>query len=338
MQIAARSALSRTFAISLMVASLLVAFAMSAWAAEVVRTRGWSHTTYGRIIFDWPKPVTFDAKIDGATLTVKFARPMDADLDRVLKYLSGYVTGAQLSSDGRTATFALAGLFDLDSFSSGNSVILDLRRGQAAVEERPRDAKVTMLRVRVGRHPGFTRLVFDWLDPVDYRVSRDGSKVTMIFAQSGTIDVAALDSDLPKPAFGTPMAHSEGKSLVLDLQVPEQSYIRHFRDDAKIVLDIQEEGGDFGGMVAADPGQGGMVMQAISPSGELLVIPAMVGTTVAIERRIPLVTENVAEMPAEAVSGATPMSLYDLNANGVPRNLLLYPASAQPRPSTANGG
>lgn len=323
--------------------------ALPAQAAEEVRARGWSNETYGRIIFDWPKRVKYSAQIDGATLNVTFDRAMETDLGRVLKYLGGYVSGAQLSEDGKTATFELAGLFDLDTFTSGNSVVVDLRRTQASSQP-PRDTRMAPLRVRVGHHPGFTRLVFDWLDPVDYSVSREGAHVRVRFEHTATIDIAALDAALPKPDFETPSSRMDGRELVLDLTVPAQSYVRHFRDDAKIVLDVLQEGGDFGGMVATEytaggnlppPGSGPMI-QTISPSGEVIAVPAMVGTTVAVvpeESRIPLVTEETPEAPPRPVpiqGSYTPLTHYDPNARGLPRNLLLYDRSFAPSAPAAS--
>lgn len=333
----------KALAIRIAMLVLVALPALPAQAAEDVRARGWSNETYGRIIFDWPKRVKYDARVDGAILTVTFARAMETDLGRVLKYLGGYVSGAQLSEDGKTATFELSGLFDLDTFTSGNSVVVDLRRTQASSTP-PRDTRMAPLRVRVGHHPGFTRLVFDWLDPVNYSVSRDGRRVKMHFEQAGTIDVAALAAALPQPDFETPASRMEGRNLVLDLTVPDQSYVRHFRDDAKIVLDVLQEGGDFGGMVPTEytaagplppPGTGPMI-QTISPTGEVIAIPAMVGTTVAVvpeEARIPLVTEEAAAAPRPVpIQGSyTPLTHYDPNARGLPRNLLLYERSFAPR-------
>lgn len=339
----------RRFTARIVMLVLVTLPALPAQAAEEVRARGWSNETYGRIIFDWPKRVKYNARIDGATLNVTFDRAMETDLGRVLKYLGGYVSGVQLSEDGKTATFELAGLFDLDTFTSGNSVVVDLRRTQASSQP-PRDTRMAPLRVRVGHHPGFTRLVFDWLDPVDYSVSRDGQHVRIRFEQAATIDVAALDAALPKPDFETPSSRMDGRELVLDLTVPAQSYVRHFRDDAKIVLDVLQEGGDFGGMVATEytaggalppPGSGPMI-QTISPSGEVIAVPAMVGTTVAVvpeESRVPLVTEEAPEAsprPVPIQGSYTPLTHYDPNARGLPRNLLLYERSFAPRAPAAS--
>lgn len=311
--------------------SLLMFAAVPAQAQETVQARGWSKATYGRIIFDWPKPVQHTARVKDGALLVEFSRPMQGDLDRVVKYLGDYVTSAELTETGNVARFALAGNFEVDSFVTGNSVVIDLRRTMAAAAP-ARTADGSRLRVNVGRHPGFTRLVFDWPESVDYTVARDGRSVAMRFDKAADVDIGLLDAALPKPAFGSPAASSASGDLIVNLTVPETSYIRHFREGPKVILDVQEEGGDFGNMLIG--ATSGAMMETITPTGEVLVVPAMVGSHVAVtqDSNIPLITEE-----GEAFQGAhSPLTHYDPNASGRPRDLLLYDKKASPKP--LNGG
>ncbi len=188
-------------------------------------------------------------------------------------------------------------------------------------------AAAEQVRIDIGRHPGFTRLVFNWTSQTGYTISRDGRGARIRFESPGEIDTSRLDAMLPKPAFGSPVASMASGDLVLDLTIPETSFLRHFRTDAKIVVDILEEGGDFGGAVAAEGGSA-PIMQTISPSGEIIAIPAMVGTTVAVAPRgVPLITEEDAAPTAAAArprTGYNPLAHYDPTASGQPRSLLLY--------------
>lgn len=317
--------------------------AASAAAQETVQARAWAKSTYGRIIFDWQNPVEHQARIEGKELVVEFSRPMRGDLTRVVKNLNGYITSAKLDGSGKVARFGLAANFEVASFETGASVVVDLRRGtsssaSAAVPVPTRAATPSAsrggLRVTVGRHPGFTRLVFNWSDRVDYNIARDGRSVSMRFDRSGSVDLDALDAALPKPAFGSPSASSASGDLVVGLTIPDTAYIRHFREDTKIVLDVQEEGGDFGNMLfgATD----GVHMETITPSGDVLVVPAMVGAHVAVtaDSNIPLITE---EPEADGYQGEySPLTHYDPNASGRPRNLLLYDGTGA-KPKSLNG-
>lgn len=308
----------------LIILSALAFVSVPAKAQEAVQARGWAKATYGRIIFDWQKPVEYSAEIEGRELVVKFGRSMRGDLTRVVGNLSGYVTSAELAGNGKEARFGLAGNFELASFATGSSVVVDLRRTSGAAATpvqatRPSATGKGGLQVDVGRHPGFTRLVFNWPSKVDYSIARDGRAVSMRFDGYADLDVEALDENLPKPAFGTPRVSRSGGDLVVNLTIPELSYIRHFREDGKIVLDVQEEGGDFGNMLfgATD----GPIMETISPNGEVLVVPAQVGSHVAVAPdAIPLVTEE-----GDGFQGSySPLTHYDPNASGRPTNLLLY--------------
>ena len=312
----------------------------SVQAQEVVQARGWTKSSYGRIVFDWPRPVRHTATVKGNQLVVEFDRPMRTDLTTVLRSLGDYLTAARVSKDGRTATFSLAGNYKMDSFASGASVIVDLRRTGAPAQKMTRQPGNQGLQVRVGQHPGFTRLVFDWGEKVDYSLGRNGRSVSMRFDRPGAVDLQNLDKALPKPAFGSPNARSAGGDLVVDLLVPAGSFIRHFRDGGKIVLDVQDEGGDFGGLIAGDA-VGGRMMETISPTGEIVAVPAMVGSTVAVAPggRIPLVTEDVRGVPAESVpyqGTYTPLQHYDPNASDRPRSLLLFDKPSSGR--SINGG
>lgn len=195
-------------------------------------------------------------------------------------------------------------------------------------------AAAEQVRVDIGRHPGFTRLVFNWTGHVGYSISRDGRSARIRFESPGEIDTGRMDAMLPKPAFGSPVASMAGGDLALDLTIPETAFLRHFRTNAKIVVDILEEGGDFGGVVAAEGG-GAPIMQTISPSGEILSIPAMVGTTVAVAPQgVPLITEeDAAGAPTAAAATPrnryNPLSHYDPTASGQPRTLLLYERNAR---------
>lgn len=189
-------------------------------------------------------------------------------------------------------------------------------------------AAAEQVRVDIGRHPGFTRLVFAWASQTGYTISRDGRMARIQFERPGEIDITRMDAELPKPAFGSPVASMAGGNLALDLTIPETAFLRHFRTDTKIIIDILEEGGDFGGAVAAENGAA-PIMQTISPTGEVLTIPAMVGTTVvvALQQGVPLITEeDAAGAGAAAVprTGYDPLTHYDPSATGRPRSLLLY--------------
>lgn len=84
----------------LLAALLLVALARPAAAADSVEVRGAEHKGFARIAVQWPQPVSFDAKVDGETLTIHFARAFNAPLAPLRDLLDDYVASVSQSSDG----------------------------------------------------------------------------------------------------------------------------------------------------------------------------------------------------------------------------------------------
>ena len=83
-------------------ALLCAAIAVPARAGEAVAVRAAEHEHFGRIAVEWRAPVAFSAKLDGATLTIHFARPFAAQLGVIARKLDHYVASAAQSADGTT--------------------------------------------------------------------------------------------------------------------------------------------------------------------------------------------------------------------------------------------
>ena len=67
-------------AIAAIVAFLSIWLAMSlqpadAASAEKVPARGWTHETFGRLVFDWTTPVAYRARLEEGRLVLEFERP-----------------------------------------------------------------------------------------------------------------------------------------------------------------------------------------------------------------------------------------------------------------------
>lgn len=92
---------------AVLTALAIASFALSAQAAEQVELRAGEHSGYGRIAVQWPKPVTYETKIVGQTLTIHFARPFTAQINTIARNLDDYVASAAQSADGTTITAKL---------------------------------------------------------------------------------------------------------------------------------------------------------------------------------------------------------------------------------------
>ena len=230
-------------------ALILATGTLTAIAQEAVRLRAWRHSDFARMVFDWPSSVGYSAAVEGQVLTMRFDRPLQTDLTPVRERLGDYIAGASIGPNGQVLTFQLTAPMVLGQFANENSIVIDLRFApdgirtaraespvQAPAAAVPPDGAVT-LGVRVGEHPDYTRIVFDWTQQTEYDVSRDGRAVTVNFGRAAVIDAAAVAAALPPGILLAASGASEGGTRVT-FAVPESADLRHFLLESRVVLDI----------------------------------------------------------------------------------------------------
>jgi tetratricopeptide (TPR) repeat protein len=237
--------------LALALALALPAAALSAArAAETVGVRAAEHAKegFGRIAFDWKAPVKFDARIEGKTLTIHFARPFTAQLDAVKGALEDYVEAIRIGGDGESIVATLKRPATLHSFSDGNTVAVDIvaTRSEAAPakpaakSEPPATAATptsepAAVGLRFGEHAGYRRVVFDWRSSVPYQLSEQNGTAQLRFARPGKLDLARLARELPDLK---PRIEQEGGATVLLFALPAGTHLRDFRSGNSVVVDV----------------------------------------------------------------------------------------------------
>lgn len=122
----------------LLTALATVSTALSARAGEKVDLRAGEHEGYGRIAMQWPKPVGYETKITGKTLTIHFARPFTAQLNIINRNLTDYVASAAQSADGTTITAKLLRPIEIKSeVVNGDIVAIDLVQRIETLADKP---------------------------------------------------------------------------------------------------------------------------------------------------------------------------------------------------------
>ena len=231
----------------------------AARAADAVKTRAAEHEHYGRIAFDWPAPVAYDAKLDGDTLTIHFERALETDLGPITKYIGSYVESVSLGVDGATLTAQLKQAVTLSTFTRRDTIVIDLLDAAAAPvagrEAPPQSDTLTApteqasaepalapvasgsdrptVAVRTGEHEGYRRLVLEWKKT--YTVTDGEGWVRVHFPRPVTIDTARIAAGLS--GLVADFA-ADGGGTTLTLHLPEGVRLRRFPDDQKIVLDL----------------------------------------------------------------------------------------------------
>lgn len=243
--------------------TLLSWLAVSAFAELSITTRAALHEGFGRIVFDWPALPKYQATRDGLSLRVTFEKPFEASFDDVNRVLGAYLSAIELNGDGRTVEIELTAELDYRAFTYGNKVIIDLMDPESGVLEDTADAESApqgdpapasaannadeaagdrpeaprvRVDIRIGDHPNFSRVVFDWPGAVDYRVTTVGNRTVIRFDRRAEIDVSNLNASPPKN-FLSAEVKIDGQFTEVTLVTGPATRIRHFRADLRIVID-----------------------------------------------------------------------------------------------------
>lgn len=208
---------------------------------------------YGRIVFDWPTPVRFTANVVGGQLVMQFDQPVTGDVTAAVAGLRGYLQSGRISPDRRTVTFPLTNAFQVRAITVGAAVVVDLfgappipvQSASAPVPSQPAQTIQAITRapvtVRTGRHPDYTRVVFDWPSTVPYSVSRQGDRTTLTFERPSSLSTEALRRGLPVELRAATL-NTNGNQTSVVLPAPADQEIRHFVNGNSIVVDLLSSG------------------------------------------------------------------------------------------------
>ncbi len=103
--------------------------------------------------------------------------------------------------------------------------------GQAVAQDPERVA------VRVGEHPGFSRIVFEWRRPVGAQLEERDGKTVLRFDRAATLDLKAFRAD-PPPEISQIEPAAAGGELLVTLTMVPGAKTRLFESEGKTVLDV----------------------------------------------------------------------------------------------------
>ena len=115
----------------LAVAILAVLIPATGAAAETVKVRGGIHQGFGRLVFDWPRKVSYEARLEEEGLVVIFSEPADFDFAGLDRLRPVYLDAMTPGPDGASFVFALRTPVELRHFRDGLKVVLDLHDSPA---------------------------------------------------------------------------------------------------------------------------------------------------------------------------------------------------------------
>ena len=218
--------------------------------ADPVTARGSEKDGIGRMAFTWPNPIPFLARVQNKEIVIQFSRPAEGNFGGMVKTLSKYIKSPRIQNGGRVLIFPLVGNFDLNYFSRGRTVIVEvidpnppIKKAQDPPTKKAQTSNaLERVAVRVGSHKSYSRIVFDWRKRVSYKLAKKRNLVTITFAKPANIIVSALNKTGLANVRGA-KAQIAGNNTIVGLSVISSSKLKHFRNGSKVIVDVLNSDG-----------------------------------------------------------------------------------------------
>lgn len=93
--------------------------------------------------------------------------------------------------------------------------------------------------VRGADHPGFSRLVFEWSEAVDYTATVSGDRVSVMFQADGNLNAIAIRRLKLDRVVAPSVTKDNGKTLLRFVAKPNAG-LHHYRSGKQIVIDVKD--------------------------------------------------------------------------------------------------
>ncbi len=224
---------------------------------------------FGRIVITFENRTllpTYDARISSGVLRITFTEPVTLEPRGALaNALSSYVSVVRFDPDGSGLRLALSGDARINTMEAGEKLFVDLlpaswvgmppnlpddvvrelaqraekaMRKLRALEQAALESGVLpAVDLRVGEHPTFSRLVFQWTVPFDSQFVREGDVVKVSFNHPVDLDISDLKVHLPQGVVDATQFKAKDRLNFL-LRVEPSVKVRAFREGTNYVLDV----------------------------------------------------------------------------------------------------
>lgn len=309
-------------------------------APVALAVRAAAHDGFGRIVFEGPTHLGFNAAIEDGTLIIRFDRPASAALAAIAKRLPGYVTGVPLAMEGSLARIPLKRPVSVRTFSEGQAMAIDLvdrhdwpassaspksepkseTQARAQSPDAPTSAQAAgplaasslapgeLLPVRAGEHDGRSRLVFDLTEPLAYDVDEEDGVVRLRIATRAAL--GPLPAELPTRVAALDSTAGES-GLVVRLRLADGARIKHFRSGPKIVVDVFGAELSPAARAAAQEKSVAKREPQATKAPTRLVPAGTAATSAAAAAKQPPVVPPAPSLAAAPVSSAAPRPVVD---------------------------
>lgn len=246
---------------------------------SIVEMQAKAEKGYGRMILTFKDKTLlphYDATVTSGVLRIAFEEPIAISVDDIPLQLADYIAIARRDPDGSAIRFALKDKFRINTLEAGEKLFVDIlpanwqglppglpddvvrelakraeeamRQVRALEQARLKAEEGPRVNLRVGEHPTFTRLVFDWTVRFDTSFVREDDIVRVTFNQAAQLDVSDLRAHLP-PGVVDATSFLDGGKLKFLMRIDPTVDIRAFREEQTYVIDITPTVGRVGDAV-----------------------------------------------------------------------------------------
>ena len=263
-----RRALARAGAVAVALMCLTFAAASAARADDPVHgeVKISKEDGYSRMLFRFDEEVAAKVTSDNLIMIIKFARPVDVDVDKLNTAAPDLVSAARRDPDGTAIRIALTHRVRFNVMPAAERLFVDLLPEkwtgpppglpQSVVDELAERARVAerqlrrergttkqatpLVRVKVGVQPTFTRYVFTLPDGVDVQPEQTPDKLTLRFNQQIRWDLADAMASLPA-GVSSMDADTDIDSATVTFVLAGMPQVHTFREDNSLMVDVAND-------------------------------------------------------------------------------------------------
>lgn len=226
---------------------------------------------FARLVFELESPPPAPATIEYGVLILPFAAPVEIDVAALRAALANYATIVRQDANRKALRIALRGPVRLRETTIGPQHAVDIlpprfqgepppfnglvtqakgtraggsaagypteARDRKAIARFERPKPLALVPVHVGATPTYTRIVFDWPEPVGFAVDRVAEHVVVRFAKLARLDLSELRVDPPRFVRSARAETGDGGlSVVIDTD--PGLHVRDFRDGNRVAIDL----------------------------------------------------------------------------------------------------
>ena len=320
-------------------------FSHHGFAAELVPAEATfsSDGGFARLLIKFKEDVGSEVVTAGSIIVIRFERPVDVSVDKLVEAVPDYIGAARRDPDGSAIRLSLSRKVTINTMTAGERLFVDLLpdswsgpppslpvevvrelaeraraaerelRQQRAMAEARRRAPV---RVRASVQPTFVRFVFEMPDGVGVSSVLNEQRLKLLFSKALTFDLA--DAKLASPPNVASINQKiEGETAVVELAMLGDVDVHSFREDRNYVIDVAFQQADKAPVLpqASDAGRAPPMRisektpaapesAAAMPAAGQFTAPQMAAMPAAADK--PAMSEKPVAAPEKPVMAAAP--------------------------------